>query len=277
MLLPPRLRSTPVAPPAAAASARSVDLVEKRTGAPGPSFVHAGRSAVRMQVAPPPEKTSGSISAMSEQMKEMRAKMEEDESTKAMMQALRGTNLNDDDSAAITDGLSDPGTFMFTAAGDVQCNRGGFQYINPTGVNRDASPGDVFNSGVDSIAEQKVSFPIWGWDDKTLMCLQGRYILRKENGRWHLLYNFFHTKQFRDYWLWHRENEKSVGGWGWNGTIGQDSSTGRLSMASVFGAYCSVRLDGEEVDWWGVGLLVWELLTGRQPYRGRSSDDTLPS
>ena len=69
-------------------------------GAAGPSMIHAGRSAVRMQVAPPPEKTSGSISAMSEQMKEMRAKMEEDESTKAMMQALRGTNLNDDDSAA---------------------------------------------------------------------------------------------------------------------------------------------------------------------------------
>jgi aarF domain-containing kinase len=69
-------------------------------GAAGPSMIHAGRSAVRMQVAPPPEKTSGSISAMSEQMTEMRAKMEEDESTKAMMQALRGTNLNDDDSAA---------------------------------------------------------------------------------------------------------------------------------------------------------------------------------
>ena len=69
-------------------------------GAAGPSMIHAGRSAVRMQVAPPPEKTSGSISAMSEQMKEMRAKMEEDESTKAMMQALRGTNLNDDDNAA---------------------------------------------------------------------------------------------------------------------------------------------------------------------------------
>ena len=31
---------------------------------------------------------------------------------------------------------------------------------------------------------------------------------------------------------------------------------------------------GEEVDWWGVGLLVWELLTGRQPYRGRSSDES---
>ena len=43
----------------------------------------------------------GSVTmSMSEQMKEMRAKMEEDESTKAMMQALRGTNLNDDDSAA---------------------------------------------------------------------------------------------------------------------------------------------------------------------------------
>ena len=34
-------------------------------------------------MAPPPEKTSGSISAMSEQMKEMRAKMEADKKARA--------------------------------------------------------------------------------------------------------------------------------------------------------------------------------------------------
>ena len=59
-------------------------------------------SALKMQVVPPPQRpsTGASVSALSEQMRDMRAAMEQDEETAALMQALRGTNINDDDNAA---------------------------------------------------------------------------------------------------------------------------------------------------------------------------------
>ena len=71
----------------------------------GPHHVaHARVRTIRMQVAPPPPRTSSSaassISSLSSQMRDMRAEMEKDESTAALMQALRGTNINDDDFAA---------------------------------------------------------------------------------------------------------------------------------------------------------------------------------
>merc|ERR1719424_2568673 len=43
--------------------------------------------------------TPNGVTEMSRQMKEMRAEMESDEKTKLMMQALRGSNINDDSSA----------------------------------------------------------------------------------------------------------------------------------------------------------------------------------
>ena len=71
----------------------------------GPHHVANARvRTIRMQVAPPPPRTSStaasSISSLSSQMRDMRAEMEKDESTAALMQALRGTNINDDDFAA---------------------------------------------------------------------------------------------------------------------------------------------------------------------------------
>ena len=44
--------------------------------------------------------TSAPTSEISAQIRDMRAQMEQDESTAALMQALRGSNLNDDDAAA---------------------------------------------------------------------------------------------------------------------------------------------------------------------------------
>ena len=65
----------------------------------------AARAAVRaaplvMQVDTQ-EKTL-SVSDMSAQMREARERLENDEQTKLYMQALRGSNMNDDDQAAST-------------------------------------------------------------------------------------------------------------------------------------------------------------------------------
>jgi len=56
--------------------------------------------------APPPRagrvvlQSKGSVSDLSEQMQQMREQMASDEKTAAFVQAMRGTNINDDDAAA---------------------------------------------------------------------------------------------------------------------------------------------------------------------------------
>ena len=81
------------------------------TGIPSASSSAASRAAIRLQFRDSPSSStlerpaSGSsspspVAGISAQMADVRAQMEQDESTAAMMQALRGSNMNDDDNAA---------------------------------------------------------------------------------------------------------------------------------------------------------------------------------
>ena len=58
----------------------------------------ATRQVVRMQVQTP--ERSQSVAEMSAAMKDMRNRIEADEQTSALISAMRGSNINDDDNAA---------------------------------------------------------------------------------------------------------------------------------------------------------------------------------
>ena len=65
-----------------------------------PPAATRARCAARMQVKSPERTAASTVTDMSSAMKDMRSQLEADEQTSALISALRGTNINDDDNAA---------------------------------------------------------------------------------------------------------------------------------------------------------------------------------
>ena len=162
---------------------------------------------------------------------------------KASLKILK--KFNRTDSLAISHAIeNNPSRFFLTDRGDVKCP--GVAFLNKTAraidVQRPIS--EVFYEGLPSIADQRLEATerIWTWDSETIMCRKGTYVLRKDSGAWHLLYNFIHRDDFKKYYKWN-EAQQTYGST-WNGRSIQNTNLSFVSMPQLFEKYCSITVKG---------------------------------
>ena len=160
--------------------------------------------------------------------------------------------------------MNKKGAFYFLESGDIKWEGG--ERRNPLAPqsNTNCKPEegcDVFDSE-ETLQQQKVGCPHWAWDKSILMNRRGTYFLYTEDKVTYLLYNFFHTTQFKRYYMTgcddvQRRNWTDVFGevpdfepnlhshtkhsWTRGGTI-TNPSLGMYSVHDMITTYCRIRV-----------------------------------
>lgn len=111
-----------------------------------------------------------------------------------------------EDSEKIMQGIRRPGTFVFNNAGSIQCkhNTGVFSWRHPFDP---LDPPDFLTSSLQELRNANSGTYMFS---ELLVITSGlRYILAYKDDQYHVLYNFMHTRQFREHYLKHMANPRA--------------------------------------------------------------------